>query len=143
MDNATTVSVGQSRVETTSGHIFERPMPRPSPTREPSEIFDEWFSRCHGPLHFTACRVLGGAEGADLAVQNCWLTASRNPPSFDREGAFRSWLLRVLSTRHRPFSTAISAGHWTMSRLIFHCYTVLSRLSNLARSTMRSNRSLS
>jgi DNA-directed RNA polymerase specialized sigma24 family protein len=96
MDNAAIVSVGQSKVETTSGPIFERPMPRPSPTREPSEIFDEWFSRCHGPLHFTACRVLGGAEGADLAVQNCWLTASRNPPSFDREGAFRSWLLRVL-----------------------------------------------
>jgi hypothetical protein len=49
-----------------------------------------------GALHFIACRVLGGTEGAELAVLNCWLRASRNPPTFDREGAFRSWLLRIL-----------------------------------------------
>ena len=40
--------------------------------------------------------MLGGPEEAELAIQNCWLTASRNPPTFDHEGAFRSWLLRVL-----------------------------------------------
>jgi DNA-directed RNA polymerase specialized sigma24 family protein len=96
MDNAAIASVGQDRVETTSGYIFKRPMPRPFATQETSESFDEWFSRCHGSLHFTACRVLGDLEGAELAVQNCWLAASRNPPTFDREGAFRSWLLRVL-----------------------------------------------
>jgi DNA-directed RNA polymerase specialized sigma24 family protein len=55
-----------------------------------------WFSRCRRLLHFTACRVLGGAEGAELAVQNCWLTASRNRPTLNHEGAFRSWLFRIL-----------------------------------------------
>ena len=43
-----------------------------------------------------ACRVLGSDEGAADAVQNCFVTASRNLPTFESEGAFRSWLLRVL-----------------------------------------------
>ena len=29
-------------------------------------------------------------------MQNCWLTASRNPPHFEYEGAFQSWLVRIL-----------------------------------------------
>jgi DNA-directed RNA polymerase specialized sigma24 family protein len=62
----------------------------------PADVFDEWFSRCRQLLHFIACRVLGGSERADLAVHNCWLTASCKLPHFEREGAFRSWLLRVL-----------------------------------------------
>jgi DNA-directed RNA polymerase specialized sigma24 family protein len=62
----------------------------------PPEVFDEWFLRCLGPLHFIACRVLGDSERANVAVLKCWLTASRNPTTFDREGEFRSWLLRVL-----------------------------------------------
>ena len=79
-----------------SGHIFNRPVPVGFAIQGTSEVFDDWFSRCYGPLHFTACRVLGGSEGAEVAVQKCWLTASRNPPTFDRESEFRSWLLRVL-----------------------------------------------
>ena len=47
-------------------------------------------------LRFIACRVLGGPEHANKAVENCWHTASRRAPRFDREGEFRSWLLRVL-----------------------------------------------
>jgi DNA-directed RNA polymerase specialized sigma24 family protein len=47
-------------------------------------------------LHFIACRVLGSSEDAELALQNCWFTAWRSPASFDSDGAFRSWLLRVL-----------------------------------------------
>jgi DNA-directed RNA polymerase specialized sigma24 family protein len=39
--------------------------------------------------------VLSEEEGADEAVQNCWLTASQDQPRFEHEGAFRSWLLRV------------------------------------------------
>ena len=54
------------------------------------------FSRCRGLLHFIACCVLGGTEGMRDSVQNCWLTASRNPPKFEHEGAFRSWLLRIV-----------------------------------------------
>jgi DNA-directed RNA polymerase specialized sigma24 family protein len=60
------------------------------------EVFDTWFSRSRKILHFVACRVLGGPERAELAIHNCWLTASQKRPSFDREGAFRSWLVRVL-----------------------------------------------
>jgi len=59
-------------------------------------IFNARFSRCYRLLHFIACRVLGGPERADDAVDNCWLTASRNPPQFNYESEFRSWLLRVL-----------------------------------------------
>lgn len=58
--------------------------------------FDVRFSRSYRLLHFIACRVLGGPERADEAVENCWSTASRNPPRFEYEGEFRSWLLRVV-----------------------------------------------
>jgi len=59
-------------------------------------VFASRFSRCHRLLHFIACRVLGGPGHAKDAIENCWLTASRNPPRFEYEGAFRSWLVRVL-----------------------------------------------
>jgi DNA-directed RNA polymerase specialized sigma24 family protein len=96
MDNAATVSVGQGMAKTTSSDIFKLPVPGLLATYQTSEVFGDWFSRCYEPLHFTACRILGSPEGASLAVENCWLTASRNPPSFDCEGEFRSWLFRIL-----------------------------------------------
>lgn len=64
--------------------------------QEDPPVFATRFSRCRPLLHFIACRVLAGTEGADRAVENCRLMASRNPPRFEHEGAFRSWLLRVL-----------------------------------------------
>jgi hypothetical protein len=70
---------------TISNHQQERPTD-----------FDAQFSRCRALLHFIACRVLGGPERAEDAVENCWRTASQDTPKFDYEGAFRSWLLRVL-----------------------------------------------
>ena len=63
---------------------------------EQSAIFDARFSRCQGLLYFTARRVLGGKEGIEEAVRNCWRSACRNPPKFEYEGAFRSWLIRIL-----------------------------------------------
>jgi DNA-directed RNA polymerase specialized sigma24 family protein len=69
---------------------------RPAP--QYSELFDAWFSRSRGILRFLACRVLGSSDRAELAIHNCWLAASQDPPVFDREGAFRSWLVRVLIT---------------------------------------------
>ena len=86
----------KEHMRATSNHIFRPAVLEPFETPEHSAVFDQWFSRCHRLLHFTACRVLGGPDGADLAVRNCWLTASSDPPRFDREGAFRSWLLRIL-----------------------------------------------
>lgn len=61
-----------------------------------SVVFDARFSRYRGLLQFLATRVLGGSERADEAVENCWLSASRNPPWFEHDGAFCSWLVRVL-----------------------------------------------
>ena len=58
--------------------------------------FDSRFWRCYHLLHFIACRVLGGPERAEKAVENCWHAASRNPPHFEYAGAFRTWLVRVL-----------------------------------------------
>jgi DNA-directed RNA polymerase specialized sigma24 family protein len=65
------------------------------PSEEPA-VFHARFWRCHRLLHLIACRVVGGSERADDAIANCWLTASRNPPRFEYDGAFRSWLVRVL-----------------------------------------------
>jgi DNA-directed RNA polymerase specialized sigma24 family protein len=59
-------------------------------------VFHARFFRCYRLLRFIASCVLGGAEGTRESVQNCWLTASRNPPKFEHEGAFRSWLLRIV-----------------------------------------------
>ena len=64
--------------------------------RENIEMFNERFSRYRGLLHFMAGRVLGRSERADLALGNSWLAASLNPPRLDNEGAFRSWLFRIL-----------------------------------------------
>jgi len=61
-----------------------------------SAVFDARFSRCHGMLYFLAFRVLGSPERADDVVENCRMTASQNPPAFEYEGAFRSWLVRIL-----------------------------------------------
>ena len=71
-----------------------------SPTRlkspEHVQAFASRFSRYRPLLYSLACRVLGDKPGAENALENCWRRASRNPPEFDYEGAFRSWLARVL-----------------------------------------------
>jgi len=64
--------------------------------QEHPEEFTARFERCHRMLYFIACRVLGGSERAEEAVQNCRRTASGNLSRFEYEGVFRSWLLRVL-----------------------------------------------
>lgn len=63
---------------------------------EQSSIFGQRFLRSYGLLNFIACRVLGDEKSAPIAIQNCRRTASRNLPHFEYEGAFRSWLVRVL-----------------------------------------------
>src|ERR1700693_942868 len=61
-----------------------------------SKMFEDRFARCRRLLHFLAARVLGSEDEAEDAVRNCRAAASRNPPSFESEGAFRSWLARIL-----------------------------------------------
>ena len=60
------------------------------------EIFEDRFARCRRLLHFVAVRILGSEDEAEHAVRNCRTAASRNPPSFESEGSFRSWLARIL-----------------------------------------------
>jgi len=60
------------------------------------QIFENRFARCRRLLHFLAARILGSQDEAEYAVRNCRAAASRNPPSFESEGAFRSWLARIL-----------------------------------------------
>lgn len=67
-----------------------------STTRPDYSVFGARFSRCRRLLHFIATRVLGGLERADEAVENCWLSASHNSLRFQCDGAFCSWLVRVL-----------------------------------------------
>src|SRR5215469_488275 len=64
--------------------------------QEDPSIFAQRFSRSYRLLRLVACRVLGDEEIVPLAIKNCWRSASRNPPYFEYEGAFRSWLVRVL-----------------------------------------------
>ena len=52
-------------------------------------------SRYRHLLHFVARRVLGSPDRADIAVENCLFSASRHITTFDCEGAFRSWLVRL------------------------------------------------
>lgn len=73
----------------------ETEQPRP-PEKEQLDQFGNWFSRCRKTLHFIAGVILGDSEIAECAVENCWIRASRNPPSFKSEGSFRSWVMRQL-----------------------------------------------
>jgi DNA-directed RNA polymerase specialized sigma24 family protein len=87
----------KGKMESTMSRIFSHhPALEPLALRKHSGAFDTWFSRYRGLLHSTACQILRSTEHAELAVENSWLTASRNLPRFDREGALRSWLVRVL-----------------------------------------------
>jgi DNA-directed RNA polymerase specialized sigma24 family protein len=71
----------------------DRPTP---PEQEQLDQFANRFSRCRESLHFIADLILGGSEMAERAVRNCWIKASQNPPSFESEGPFRSWIMRIL-----------------------------------------------
>jgi RNA polymerase sigma factor (sigma-70 family) len=67
-----------------------------SNTKDETQAFHARLSRCRGLLYFIASRALYDGEGVDEAVENCFLTAIRNPKKFASEGSFRSWLLRIL-----------------------------------------------
>lgn len=63
---------------------------------ESLQIFNARFHRCRNLLVSVASRVLTRQESTEEAIYNCWRVASRNPPRFEHEGAFRGWLVRVL-----------------------------------------------
>jgi len=46
-------------------------------------------------LYFVAHRVLGNADKAVLAVENCLFSAAHQAATFDHEDDFRGWLVRL------------------------------------------------
>ena len=58
--------------------------------------FEILFSRYRPILYRLAQRILRNHEEAEDAVQNCSLVAFRKMESFKYEGAFRSWLARIV-----------------------------------------------
>jgi hypothetical protein len=64
--------------------------------QENLDSLDILFSRYRRVLYRVAYRVLENHQEAKDAVRNCLLAASCNSPRFENEGAFRSWLVRVL-----------------------------------------------
>jgi hypothetical protein len=88
----TAESVGQADLP-----VGRRPLKPDGESGEDSKnTFEQQFSRSRELLHFIARRILNCVQEAEEAVKNCRLTASRNPPGFGSEGAFKSWLLRIL-----------------------------------------------
>ena len=66
------------------------------PEQKQFDQFANWFSRCQTTLHFIASLILGGSGMAERAVRNCRIRAARNPPGFESESPFRSWVMRQL-----------------------------------------------
>ena len=60
------------------------------------DAFEILFSRYRPILYRLAQRILRNHEESEDAVQNCSLVAFRKVTSFKYEGAFRSWLARIL-----------------------------------------------
>jgi RNA polymerase sigma-70 factor (ECF subfamily) len=60
------------------------------------DAFEILFSRYRPILYRLAQRILCTHEESEDAVQNCSLAAFRKLKSFRYEGAFRSWLARIL-----------------------------------------------
>jgi DNA-directed RNA polymerase specialized sigma24 family protein len=79
---------------TTTDISFTSLEAKPRTSRSHLEQFDEWFSRCRNTLEYTVCLILADSRMAESAVRNCWSKVSQNPPGFESEGAFRSWVLR-------------------------------------------------
>jgi DNA-directed RNA polymerase specialized sigma24 family protein len=67
-----------------------------SKRQENLDSLDVLFSRYRRVLYRVAYRVLDNHQDAKDAVRNCLLAASCSVPQFENEGAFRSWLVRVL-----------------------------------------------
>jgi RNA polymerase sigma-70 factor (ECF subfamily) len=60
------------------------------------DALDILFSRYHGVLYSFAHRMLGNREEAEDAVQNAFLLAFCKLSQLKDQGAFRSWLTRIV-----------------------------------------------
>ena len=78
--------------------------------------FNARFAPCRGLLRFVASRLLNGPDEIAEAVERCFHTASRYPMSFEYEGEFRSWLVRVLVDEALEMRSMFRSGRdlrWT------------------------------
>jgi RNA polymerase sigma-70 factor (ECF subfamily) len=60
------------------------------------QSLDILFLRYRRTLVLVAYRVLGNHNEAEVAVQNCFRKVSDIAPVVEHQGAFGSWLVRVL-----------------------------------------------
>src|ERR1700733_15480685 len=65
-------------------------------TRLDPKTLEDRLARYRHMLHFLAVVILSSEGEAEQAVRSGRAAAARNPPSFESEGAFRSWLARIL-----------------------------------------------
>jgi DNA-directed RNA polymerase specialized sigma24 family protein len=68
----------------------------PEASLEHPIVFVERFWKWRNSLFLVACRILGDSNSATEVVEVCFRKACRKPPKFESDGAFGSWLLRVL-----------------------------------------------
>ena len=66
-----------------------------SPQEHPM-LFEERFWLWRNSLLFIAQRILNDPKIAQEVVESCFIRASQNPPKLDSNGAFGSWILRIL-----------------------------------------------
>ena len=59
-------------------------------------VFCDRFRRGKSLLYDMGVRVLGSSERVEEAIRNCFIAAFRNPPKVRSDGAFYSWLVRIL-----------------------------------------------
>jgi Sigma-70 region 2 len=84
-----------------------------------SSDFESRFTKNRKLIAFVARRVLECHKEAEAAVRECFKTASHNPPVFANDGAFRSWILRmvideallILSHKKDGVSTTLRPQH--------------------------------
>jgi DNA-directed RNA polymerase specialized sigma24 family protein len=89
-------SVKHAGLPAGSRHLEPDRQSREDSREDTKSIFELQFSRSRRLLFFVARRILNSIPEAEEAVKNCRLTASCNPPAFSTEGAFKSWLVRIL-----------------------------------------------
>jgi DNA-directed RNA polymerase specialized sigma24 family protein len=111
-------SVGQADLPVGSRHL----KPDGESRDDSTTTFELQFSRCRKLLQFIARRILNCVQEAEEAVKNCRLKAASNPPGFTTEGAFKSWLVRILIDeatlllRKRQSDSAASSQHLPQGR---------------------------
>ena len=71
-------------------------IPTLSSPQKSATQFSSRFFRYYNMLTFVAFNILNDEEKVSDAVEKCRLRASQNLPSFEYEGAFRCWLVRIL-----------------------------------------------